>query len=643
MRKFNSYFALSALIEKVSKEGNNKASAKLVNVFLLRTFSITLLFCIVSQALLGPLVYHTPTALLLMDIGVFFVLSVASFVMSFSRINLTLENYLIVLIYNFVFFYSVVRFYEMVGPVLWTFSFILILISTARLSNVMLGFSTITLAAALIYVRFSNSVNFPVDNTSIIVHLVLFVGVYIMARFIYGINVKRLGLIDKQMNELSAQIAERKKVEEENLRLALYDHMTGLPNRPLFSANLCQAISRAKEEGLQLYVMFIDIDFFKRINDTLGHDIGDEFIKQAGNRINAVLGNGSSICRMGGDEFLVMVLDISEKQVLFLAKRVLDQLSKPFIIGKTQNSITCSIGIAKYPGDGDNVDDLIKCADLAMYKAKQDGRNRFEMYTSVLKEDIMEEMRMINSIRDALTNDEFVLYYQPQIDGSTREIIGYEALIRWNHPEQGGLLPGSFLPAAEKSGLIVPIDEWVIRTACRQNKQWQDAGLPKVPVSVNISVAQVNSKPFYSFICDVLHETNLAPEYLGLEITESTIIYNDRIRSELEQIKALGVKIAIDDFGTGFSAIQYLKKFPVDFIKIPMDFIHGISINEKDESIINVILALAESLKINVIAEGVENESQYGFLRERSCRNIQGFFFSRPMPADKVPEFCAYK
>jgi diguanylate cyclase (GGDEF)-like protein len=387
--------------------------------------------------------------------------------------------------------------------------------------------------------------------------------------------------------------------------------------------------------------MFIDIDFLKRINDSLGHPLGDELIKQAGNRINSVFRNSDSVCRVGGDEFIAMVCNIkNEQHILDIALRILNQFSKPFVLNTHQVTITCSIGIAKYPEDGADVEALIKSADLAMYKAKQDGKNRLKMYSSGLERDVVAEIEMIDSLQKALMNDEFVLYYQPQVDGTTKGIIGYESLIRWNHPNRGLVLPNDFIPVAEKSGLIIPIGEWVIRTACRQNKEWQDIGLPKVPISVNISAIQLNNISLYKLVCDILNDTKLAPEYLELEVTESTIIYNDTILSQLGLIKALGVKIAIDDFGTGYSAIQYLKNFNVDRIKIPMEFIHGINFNEKDETIIGIILALAKSLHIDVVAEGVENESQFEFLRERSCRNIQGFYFYRPMPANWISEIC---
>lgn len=405
----------------------------------------------------------------------------------------------------------------------------------------------------------------------------------------------------------------------------------------LFTANLHREIEHAKTSKLGLYVMFIDIDFFKRINDMLGHASGDQLLIQVGERIVTVLRNSDSVCRVGGDEFLVMVGHInSEQQVLDMARRLLDQLNKPFNIDKHQVEVTCSIGIAKSPEDGADVEALIKSADFAMYKAKQDGKNRYEIYSSELQEDANKEIRMINAIQDALINNEFVLFYQPQVEGASKKIIGYEALIRWNHPEQGIISPNNFIPIAEKTGLIIPVGEWVLRTACRQNKQWQDMGMPKVPVSVNISAIQIKNSPLYKLLRDVLSDTKLAPEYLELEITESMIIFNEKIRLELEKIKSLGVKISIDDFGTGYSAIQYLKNYPIDRLKIPMEFIHGININDKDESIINVILALAESLHIDVIAEGVENESQYQFLSERSCRNIQGFLFYRPLPADSI-------
>jgi diguanylate cyclase (GGDEF)-like protein len=634
----------SSLVEKILKNSSNETAARHVNVILLRIMSILLLLCAVSQSILGPLVYLMPTAQLLTDIGVFFISGIIVFTLSFLNPKPFFGNLLVALIYNLVFFYSLVRYYEYMGPAMWTFAFIIILISIARLTRTMLVVTGVALTVSLLYLRFfANLVNFPVDDVKTIVNFLLFGALYFIARLIYGVNIRRLEVIDNQVNELNAQIEERKKVEAENLRLALYDHLTGLPNRMLFTENLKYAIEH-KTSGSGLYVMFIDLDFFKRVNDTLGHSSGDELIKQAGDRISAIFRSSDSVCRVSGDEFLVMVRNIrSEKQVLNMAKRVLEQFNEPFIINMRRLAITCSVGIAKHQGNDEDVEALIKRADFAMYRAKTNGKNRYVLYSSELEKDVIEEIEKINALHEALANDEFLLYYQPQVNGLTKEIIGYEALIRWNHPERGILLPGEFIPAAEKSGLIIPIGEWVIKTACRQNKAWQDMGLPKVPVSVNISAIQVNNNSLYNLVRDVLDDTKLSPEYLELEITESTIISDENILSGLEAVKSLGVKIAIDDFGTGYSAIQYLKSFPVDRIKIPMDFVHGINLNQKDESIINVILALADSLDIDVIAEGVENESQLKFLSERSCSNIQGYFFYEPVPAEVIPKYCGHK
>lgn len=645
MHKSCVHLFFPSLVEKILKNSNNEASIKHDNVILLRVISILLLLCAVSQSILGPLVYMMPTPQLLTDIGVYFALGAAALVLSYFKSRPVLGNLLVALIYNFVFFYSLVRFYEFMGPVMWTFAFIIILISIARLTKTMLVVTGITLALSMIHLRFfSNLVNFPVDDVLTIVNFLLIAAMYFIARLIYGVNIRRLEVIDNQLNELNAQIGERKKIEDENLRLALYDHLTGLPNRLLFAENLKQAIQHIKTGSPSLYVMFIDLDYFKRVNDTLGHASGDELIKQAGDRIKATFRSSDSVCRVSGDEFVVMIQNVkSEKQVLDMARRVLDQFNEPFIINTRRVVITCSIGIAKHKRNGEDAEALMKRADFAMYRAKTDGKNRYVLYSSGLENDVIEEIEKINALHEALTNNEFVLYYQPQVNGLTKEIIGYEALIRWSHPKRGIIMPGEFIPAAEKSGLIIPVGEWVIRTACRQNKAWQDMGLSKVPVSVNISAIQINNNSLYNLVRDVLHDTKLAPEYLELEITESTIMSDDRILFGLEAVKSLGVKIAIDDFGTGYSAIQYLKSFPVDRIKIPMDFVHGINLNQKDESIINVILALADSLDIDVIAEGVENESQLKFLSERSCSNIQGYFFYEPVPAEIIPKFCKHK
>ncbi len=448
----------------------------------------------------------------------------------------------------------------------------------------------------------------------------------------------------KALNEtnldLKNEIDLRIQMENEIKILAFYDYLTGLPNRRLFMDLLNKKIHESMRNELPLTVMFLDLDSFKIINDTLGHAEGDLLLQHVAKRLSLTLRINDTIGRVGGDEFLIIVqnnpMDINGHIV---AQKIIDAFKQPYDLSGNDIYITASIGLANYPADGLDVETLIKNADIAMYKAKEKGRNKYEVCSSSMKENLAGVMKLTNHLYRALERNELELHYQPQVSAATGEIIGFEALIRWNHPELGCIAPSEFIPIAEKTGLIVPIGVWVLKTACMQNKVWQDSNLIHVPMAVNLSVKQFVGCNIVDIISGILEETKIEPKYLELEITESVLMKEvDFISSTLERLNKLGVRISIDDFGTEYSSLNYLKQLPLDRIKIAMTFVHGIGVNPKDEAIINAITALAENLDVETIAEGVETNEQLTFIRNTTCRAIQGFFFFKPMIAGRIEE-----
>ena len=385
----------------------------------------------------------------------------------------------------------------------------------------------------------------------------------------------------------------------------------------------------------------------------MGHDQGDKLLLSVAARLQGYIRNSDSvarveteqgdatIARLGGDEFTVMLTEIRHiKDAAKVARRILDLFNEPFTIGSHEVFITTSIGISVYPDDGDDVDTLLKHADTAMYHAKDQGRNNYQFYRESMNITTLERLDLENKLRRALDKKEFVLYYQPQLDTKTRKITGVEALVRWKHPEKGTMLPMRFIPAAEETGLIIPIGEWILRTACKQNKVWQLAGLPPVRVTVNISSVQFSQKSFVKMVDRVLRESGLDPRYLELELTETILMQTtDTAVTTLKELKSLGVRLSIDDFGTGYCSLNYLKSFPIDTLKIDQSFIRDLNVNQEDKAIIHAIIALGHSLNLHVIAEGVETVQQFEYLSEKDSDAVQGFLFSKPLPNDQFREF----
>ncbi|WP_163853927.1 putative bifunctional diguanylate cyclase/phosphodiesterase [Paenibacillus elgii] len=422
--------------------------------------------------------------------------------------------------------------------------------------------------------------------------------------------------------------------------LAYHDMLTGLPNRQKFQQTVGMSIRKAKLSGRKLSVMFIDLDRFKNVNDTFGHAFGDLLLTEAAERLKSWLQADDNVSRQGGDEFTVLIKDTSQPHdAEKVAQKIIHLLSQPFAIDGHELRVGCSIGIAMYPQDGEDPITLMKNADTAMYRAKELGKNGYQFYRAEMNDTVIQKLVMEEWLNKALEQEEFVLYYQPQVDIFTTRMNGMEALIRWNHPRLGFISPGEFIPLAEETGLIIPIGQWVLRTACKQNKAWQLAGFPPLKMAVNISPIQFHQHDFVQVVLDALQESGLEPRYLELEITEGIAMYHvDQVIQKLQTLRELGVHISMDDFGTGYSSLNYLKKFPIDKLKIAQQFVRDITVDPDDAAIVQAIMAMALSLKLNVIAEGVETEEQLSFLLDIKCREIQGYIYSKPVPANEFTD-----
>jgi len=438
------------------------------------------------------------------------------------------------------------------------------------------------------------------------------------------------------LSTIARDITERKQNELRLTYLAQYDMLTGLPNRNLFYDRLAHAMARAVRSEHLMALMFLDLDRFKDINDTLGHGIGDQVLKGVAERLKVCLREVDTIARLGGDEFTIVLEEITQvEQAVTVAQKILDTLAHPQIIEGEEIFVSTSIGIILYPLHADDIDSMLKKADIAMYQAKAQGRNNYQFYAPDMAGPATERVSMESKLRHALERDELTLYYQPQVDLKTGRIMGVEALLRWQHPELGLISPDQFINLAEDTGLIVPIGEWVLNKACQQNRAWQEAGMAPFRISVNLSVRQFRQANLLEVIEAALYNSRLAPEYLGLEITEGLLMDNSQAsKLMLAELIAKGVYVAIDDFGTGYSSLSYLKEFPVDALKIDQSFIQNITTDTHNAAIATAIITLGHSLNLSVVAEGVETHEQLIFLRGQDCDAIQGYLVSPPLPAE---------
>lgn len=430
-------------------------------------------------------------------------------------------------------------------------------------------------------------------------------------------------------------ISEIKRYQDELEHQASHDILTGLPNRHLLNDRLKQAIAQTQRHGGVVAVAFLDLDGFKLVNDSLGHNAGDQLLRTVAERIKSCLRQFDTVARYGGDEFIVVVHDQAGGDgISGLLSRILESISKPFQLDKRELYITCSIGVSLYPGDGRDVQTLIKNADAAMFRAKDHGRNNVHFYTAEINAKIADRLSLATELHRALERNELLLHYQPQVDSHTGLIIGAEALIRWQHPTRGLVSPGLFIPVAEETGLILPIGAWVIQTACAQAREWLKAGSSLPTISVNVSVRQFMRKDLIESLVKIIRHTQLDAQALELEVTESLIMNNaDEFIAILKKLKEVGIKLAIDDFGTGYSSLNYLKRMPIDRLKVDQSFVRDINKDPESTTITEAIINLGHSLKLKVIAEGVETGEQLEFLRHRGCDEFQGYYFSRPIPA----------
>ncbi len=458
----------------------------------------------------------------------------------------------------------------------------------------------------------------------------------------YEFKDKELRLLERTIDLNSQELNDAnkllKKQNEEITQLASTDTLTGLPNRHILNSQINRTLEQAKRHNREFAIMFIDLDRFKIINDSLGHHIGDLLLKNVAMRLILSVRKADTIARLGGDEFTILLDEIHNiNDTSTIANKVLYNISQPFYLEGHELLITASIGISEYPYDGSNLVELFKNADAAMYHAKELGRNNFQFYNNKIGVKATENMALESKLRRALDRDEFVLHYQPQLDLVTGKICGLEALIRWNSPELGLMTPSKFIPMAEETGLILPIGEWVLQSACFHNKAWQGAGLPKMHVAINVSFRQLHSHNFISTIDKALKMTNIEPQFLEIELTESSVMKETKFTMKIiQEIKARGIHISIDDFGTGYSSLSYLKQFPINKIKIDQSFVRDIDDSPDAKAIIEAIIAMSHSLNLNVIAEGVETGSQLNYLKEKGCDQIQGFWLSMPKPADEI-------
>jgi len=440
-------------------------------------------------------------------------------------------------------------------------------------------------------------------------------------------------------------VTELKKKDEILYNMEYYDSLTGLPNKSLFFDRLNMALAQARRNKEMCAIIILDLDNFKAINDTLGHSEGDVLLKQVAHKIKSILREVDTVARIGGDEFIILQPQIRKiSDATRIADRVLDKFQNPWVLKGKEYYITASMGIGIFPNDGHDAQTIFKNADIALNRAKELGRNNYQLYAESMNAKVMQKLDMENNLRRAIEREEFVLFYQPQVDIRTGKIVGMEALLRWYRPEYGLVPPMEFIPIAEESGLIVPIGEWVIKTVFRQNKEWIDRGIGLQLIAVNLSARQFQQHDLVELIEKFRRETELRPELIELEITESTAMRDlDFTIDILNQLREIGIRISLDDFGIGYSSLNYLRRLPINTLKIDKSFVQEITTNPNAEAIANSVISLAHRLDLTVVAEGVETREQLSFLKNEGCDRVQGFFFSKPLPANEIEKMLRNK
>lgn len=481
---------------------------------------------------------------------------------------------------------------------------------------------------------------YPTYRT-LVVPLLTVIGILTLGLLVFMVfNTRLKRLVKERTEKLVEKVRELQEKEKTILHLAYHDTLTRLPNRLMLIELVDINKDLEKELGGHFAIAFLDLDDFKRINDAMGHSAGDEFLKVVAQRLQQCLQNKGLVCRLGGDEFILLLTRTGGyEQITGIVRSAIAAINTPWHFKDSDFHISASVGIAVYPEDGQDADTLIKAADIAMYEAKRNGKNRYQFFSRDMHAASLERLTLESDLRQAITQAEFVLHYQPQFDYDSR-IIGVETLIRWQHPSRGLLYPGVFIPLAEETGLIVPIGDWIIYSACRQCAAWQFSSRTPLRVSVNVSVKQLQQPDFLKTVCKTLAETALPPHLLELEITETiAVTHTELVLPIMNALRDLGVRLALDDFGTGYSSLMYLKNFPLDVLKIDKAFIQDVPTNADNEAILQTILDLARNLRISAVAEGVETMDQFNCLKKHSCPIVQGYLFSPPIPAQEIDKF----
>ncbi|HET7201390.1 MAG TPA: EAL domain-containing protein, partial [Burkholderiales bacterium] len=439
---------------------------------------------------------------------------------------------------------------------------------------------------------------------------------------------------------ISRDIRARLAIEEKVAYLAQFDALTGLPNRNLFQDRLAQAMALASRNDWPMAVLFIDLDRFKLVNDTQGHGAGDKLLKEAAERLRSCIRSSDTVGRLGGDEVAAILSELGKPaDAGRVAQKIVELFRRPFDLEGKETYVSASIGVTLYPADSDNAEALVMNADTAMYRAKEQGRNNYQYFTRDMNERARQRVQLEVALRGALEREEFRLFYQPKAHLVTGKICGFEALLRWQHPEKGMVLPGEFIPVLEETGLIVQVGEWVLRTACAQIKAWQKAGLKVPPIAVNLSARQFEQKNLKDAVHDILSEAKVDPALIEFEITESLLMHDPEGAARmLHSLKESGVRLSMDDFGTGYSSLGYLKRFPIDTLKIDRTFVRDISTDADDATLTRAIIHLAQDLRLKVVAEGVETEAQLAFLRSNGCDEMQGYLFAKPTSTEECAQ-----
>lgn len=599
--------------------------------------NFTIRFFVLSQPVWPSLWDSVSLALL----GAGFILSVR------TKLSDNLASRIIAALSFITMLYYTIRFYDVVGPVVWIAIFLQMTLAMIRITKEMCYAVRASAVLSIAYILYHAAQSPPFQMTPInyIIFAVLSVLMMILAAGVHRVNVERYHNLEAHYQDIKQKKQEiyvlNNEITATNERtkcLAYHDSLTGLPNRLLLVEHIDHAISLASRLEKMVIVFFLDLDGFKMVNGTLGHGMGDALLIDVSERLSHSLRKSDTLARVGEDEFVIVVENIEFiDSIHLIGNKLLRCFEKPFLLNRQEWFVSASIGVSVYPTDGDSAEELMKNADLAMFRAKDRGKNQYVLCSPQIKASILETMKLNNHLYRALSEKQLELYYQPQVSCVTGQITGVEALIRWNHPELGIISPNKFIPIAEQSGLILSIGEWVILTACRQQKAWLDAGYPPIRVAVNLSVKQLQHPGIVKQVESILRETGLDPRHLEMEVTESyAMMKSQDIAAHLNAFKKMGVRIAIDDFGTQYSTMTYLKAIPADIIKIDKLFVKGITLSTTDEAIIKSMIVLARNTGLRVVAEGVETREQRDFLIREMCDEIQGFYYYRPMPLHEL-------